>query len=1430
MRRKQQAGGVRGRRNRPSRRHNALTFEQLEARLVRAVVISEFLADNASGIVDFADERQDWIELSNTGPTAVDLTGWHLTDDASNLTRWQFPATTIGAGEYLSVFASGKDGQFSGELHTNFSLSKNGEDLALVTPDGSTIADSYLAYPEQFADVSYGLGVTTDSTTNDTLVGGSSTVRVMSPTGENAAVDDYWHDVDFDDSGWLSGTGGVGFDHNSDGIDLSPYIGRTLTVGEMNSADATPQYSAYVRYDFDVADKDQLTTLQLDLRFDDGFIAYLNGKEVRRVNFAEDFVYTQPQWNSYAGNQLTSSTSGAANRIAESTGVVTFDLTPYLPLIQNGQNVLAFHGVNSKSSSSGNTNKLDFLIQPVLTSQRATGSAQVGYMVGATPGGDNGLSTLGFVADTSFSIDRGFYDAPQAVEITTTTPDATIRYTTDGSAPTLTNGTTYIDAIDISTTTTLRAAAFKDGYTPTNVDTQTYIFLDDVLQQDDSYAPPSATWGHDKEDEDSTSGYNLDEDDRDWEMDPDVVDGNEAAVKEALTSIPTMSIVMNWDDLFGGDPLPGTFPGTSTVAPNPQGLYIMGRSDERYTSLEYIDPSLATDPFQVDAAIEIQGHSSPTRWNSDKLSLQVKFKFPYGDTTLNSPLFADSPDGASATTQFDTLILDAMYNYSWIHANPVQRDYARFVTDQVTSDLQNLASGGGQAPHGEYVHLYLNGLYWGLYNVHERPDDSFAAEYYGGDKDDYYAVKHANQDIDHEYTWVEGGVSAEESYNNLLTATRLVGADPSNAANYQAVEDLLDIDQFIDYMLVHYYVGDKADWAHNNWYATFNYVDPGGKWRFHAWDQEHAFPTTDNGDSYDEETDVTQKNDFEAPTEIHQNLIGNEEYRLRFSDRVQALMFNGGPLTDAVAQAVYQARVDEITTAIIGESARWGDNRNFDDPYTQADFLNTTSNLLAAFFAAHGSFPGRNAEVLGQFEGVSHDEPGNNNNWLVSLAAPQFSQYGGEISAGFMLSLSKPAGSPGGATIYYTLDGSDPRLAGGGLSPTAFAYSEPLTLNDSTRVKARIFSDSLGTANDWSAVVDATFKLDEPFPVRIVELNYHPASYPGVADEEDIEFIELLNIGDQPVNLADVQITGAIDTYTFDDTVNLAAGERIVVARNRTAFEQVYGTEINLAPGDYDGKLDNAGESVILLGPFGETLQNFFYDDHAPWPEPADGDGYSLEYVGPLDGQEDPLGAGDPFDDAANWRASLQMLGSPGTDGEVALLAGDYDRSGTVDPLDYTKWKTDFGTTVAAPGDGADGNLNGRVDAADYTVWRNNLGATNVGAGGGAMAAVAPAVVDGAETADDSDAADPIGFVFDLTSSIEHDGGALATTAGDADPVADAIDRNLVLWQLLGQTSERAIDDADAGELASSQEAADELDLSALWEDDAWLGSLGTVF
>jgi len=125
----------------------------LNAQTVR---INEFLADNSNSLyLDEDGDPSDWIELFNPDTVAVNLAGWHLTDDQGNMTRWQFPAVSIPAGGYLIVFASGKDRiPTTGNLHTNFGLSAGGEYVALVQADGVTIQSEFEVggtdYPAQY--------------------------------------------------------------------------------------------------------------------------------------------------------------------------------------------------------------------------------------------------------------------------------------------------------------------------------------------------------------------------------------------------------------------------------------------------------------------------------------------------------------------------------------------------------------------------------------------------------------------------------------------------------------------------------------------------------------------------------------------------------------------------------------------------------------------------------------------------------------------------------------------------------------------------------------------------------------------------------------------------------------------------------------------------------------------------------------------------------------------------------------------------------------------------------------------------------------------------------------------------------------------------------------------------------------------------------
>ncbi|MGD8499723.1 MAG: chitobiase/beta-hexosaminidase C-terminal domain-containing protein, partial [Phycisphaerales bacterium] len=158
-----------------------------------------------------------------------------------------------------------------------------------------------------------------------------------------------------------------------------------------------------------------------------------------------------------------------------------------------------------------------------------------GYFTNPTPGAENDtMCVTDVVADTKFSHDRGFCDAPFSVTIATETEGATICYTTDGSTPTETHSQVYAGPIAISTTTCLRAMAFKPGWLSTNVDTQTYIFLEDVIHQNGAAFPN--TWGH--------AGA-------DYEMDYVVVRAYSDTIKNDLKSVPTLSLVTDVDNWFG---------------------------------------------------------------------------------------------------------------------------------------------------------------------------------------------------------------------------------------------------------------------------------------------------------------------------------------------------------------------------------------------------------------------------------------------------------------------------------------------------------------------------------------------------------------------------------------------------------------------------------------------------------------------------------------------------------------------------------------------------------------------------------------------------------------------------------------------------------------------------------------------------------------
>jgi hypothetical protein len=215
-----------------------LDLESLEARQLLAAnpIINEFMADNASSLADGDGRFSDWIEIYNAGDAPADMTGWHLTDDGADLTKWTFPSVTIAPHGFFVVFASKPETpegdpiadyiDAGGNYHANFSLSKEGEYLGLVAPDGVTVASDFgPSYPEQQEDRAFGLGMSRQDT-NLAAVGGSS--KTLIPTAATGlALGDSWKQAAFDDSGagWKSGPTPVGYDVVSGGTPDSSLLG-----------------------------------------------------------------------------------------------------------------------------------------------------------------------------------------------------------------------------------------------------------------------------------------------------------------------------------------------------------------------------------------------------------------------------------------------------------------------------------------------------------------------------------------------------------------------------------------------------------------------------------------------------------------------------------------------------------------------------------------------------------------------------------------------------------------------------------------------------------------------------------------------------------------------------------------------------------------------------------------------------------------------------------------------------------------------------------------------------------------------------------------------------------------------------------------------------------------------------------------------------
>lgn len=1272
---------------------------------IGAAEISEFLASNSKGIEDEDGDHSDWIEIRNTSGNSGDLDGWFLTDDPTNLTKWRIPATAISAGGYVVIFASSKDrSDPASELHTNFRLSSTaGSYLALVQPNGTTAASEFSSYPFQYSDFSYGFGA--GELVPETYLEEGAMATMLVPSGPLPG----WNELGFDDSSWTTSTTGLGYDNP--GGDYEPFFGNSADALALRTAMRDVNSSAYFRIPFDVPIRAGIQNFVLNARWEDGFVAFLNGVEVHRERAPQTLV-----WNS-------STEPGTSRNEAAAVLLDAFSIDPSA-LVQ-GANVLAVQAMSNSAGSS------DLLFSPTLTAVRSIGGDDtLGFFPQPTPGDANSLSFEGITEDTKFSVDRGLYDTAFNLIITSNTPGASIRYTTDGSPPNETTGQLYSGPITISETTVVRAIAFMEGFFSTDVDTHTYLFAADIASQ-----PTMAT-----------------------SITQDPIYGPQMVA--ALTAIPTISLSFDGTDID---------------------------REEIPISVELLN--FESGNKQVDAGAARFG-SFVT--NFEKRSFRLHFRSQYGPSQLEFPLFEETDYPIKATSEFDSLDVRAG-NHDMIDRGAYLSnrftDDTMLEMGNLSAHGRFVHIYFNGLYHGQY-HLrerwdasmaaqYLPGKEdeFDTLNVNNSAQQFGAPnlqEIQDGDSADWTAMRDlldnsptpfsATKDaldvanlIDFMLLWsmgqsetefraagsIENGVGFKffmkdsDGYLRQPNSWHVVTHNgPLNAMTRFRNEGDPDFRTLLaDRIQQHFFNGGAltpeaniARLQHRLDEISVSFIaeaarrslinsptrssanhTPVGLRTYHENIINNRFPAL-TGERLDRLREANMYPDIIAPvlsqhggsitpgsdivmttdaTAIYYTLDGSDPRQEGGAIDPTAInaSFDGDfdpnaamPEDFVVTGSVWKYLDDgtdqgSAWTAATFNDSSWSSGPSQlgygdGDEVTAIDFIDTDPTSASiqknatTYFRHEVSIPNPFSYTHFTLNLLYDDaaavyvngiEVARTTNLSAGATYNTFAITGTSSETAFerftiptssftagdnVLAVEVHNNSATSSDISFDLNLRGEVDANSGANSTV-----PITLNAPAQFRARSYNTA---TEEWSALTSTFFSFNSTPATAdnlvISEIHYNPAeptssSETAVSiDRDDYEFIELLNIGAQPVELSGVNFSDGI-TFAFGDESLLNPGERAVLVGNIEAFQARYGSEITIA-GEYLGKLSNGGERLSLNREGSGILREFIYEDNSPWPTAPDGAGVSLVLRSPETNPDHAL--------AENWGGHTSLGGSPG--------------------------------------------------------------------------------------------------------------------------------------------------------------------------------------
>jgi hypothetical protein len=812
------------------------------------------------------------------------------------------------------------------------------------------------------------------------------------------------------------------------------------------------------------------------------------------------------------------------------------------------------------------------------------GTISEGFFEIPTPGEPNGRAKHSAVL-VEFSQPSQTYSRIFRLVLSTTMPEATIRYTTDGSLPTSASPE-YTRLIPITRTIQVRARAFAPGALDGPVRTETYFKLASDLK-------------------DFTSDLPL-----------VVIDslGTGAPPESGATNFKMMAMAVFEPKEDGRSSLLNPPDLVSRVGVRKRGSSTAGwpKYSMRLETRDEFDEDLEVRPFGMppEADWVLSG-----RYNFDRAL--IRNAFMYG--------LSNQIGRYAARTQFVEVIHDtdsddvlAFSDYFGVYTfmEQLKRDPNRI-------DIAELNAGDRGEPQ-------VTGGYILKIDRSDPGGGSFSA----GGQALQYNEPDASEITARQKAYLSGYIGE--------MADSLTRSDPRTG--YQAY---IDSGAWIDEHILRILSKDPDGLR----LSTYLFKDRGGKLAFGPiWDFDRTIGCDSDGRAFDPNSWAPA--DFYFTQTWWSRLLGNsardggggsnpdfwQEYTERWHELRQG----------ALSLESMHALVDELA-AQIAESQE----RNF--------------TRWGAVRPNGGQFARGQTGWRGEVEHMK--------GWLQArvrfidtlfLPAPTFSQPGGSVVEGFEFSINAERGS-----LLYTIDGSDPRLPGGARAPGSLRTGpgHTIVVNETVEVTARAFNGTI-----WSAPTGAVFvvggDLADASNLAVSEILYRPPILSqaelaaGFTDRDEFEFLELINIGPRSIDLRDVSF---VDGVKFDfrggAITSLNPGGRVLVVSNRAAFEMRYGTDLSgLIAGEFadDTKLSNDGEQVTLVGAGGEVIRDFTFNDVPPWPEAADGGGFSLVLVAPLTNPDH----GDP----GSWRASTTVDGNPGSSDHAPFM-GDPDADQDLDGL-----------------------------------------------------------------------------------------------------------------------------------------------------------------